>query len=89
MKKDAKEAKTETERASGPTVYCGPTIPGVARQYTTYKDGVLPGLLTEAIKGKPVLESLVVPLKELPEVRRQFVAGAGRYYSLYCQALKI
>ena len=81
MSKDQKK----TIQATGPVVYCGPTIPGVAVQYTTYTNGT-PSALAEAIKEKPVLGGLVVPLDQLPEVRRQFHAGAGRYYTLYRKA---
>ena len=81
MSKDPKK----TTQAIGPVVYCGPTIPGVAVQYTTYTNGK-PAALAEAIKEKPVLGGLVVPLDQLPEVRRQFHAGAGRYYTLYRKA---
>lgn len=81
MSKDQKK----TTPATGPVVYCGPTIPGVAVQYTTYTNGT-PTALAEAIKEKPVLGGLVVPLDKLPEVRRQFHAGAGRYYTLYRKA---
>lgn len=79
-------AKTKNEQATGSVVYCGPTIPGVAVQYTTYTNG-MPTALAEVIKKKPVLGGLVVPLEQLPEVRRQFHDGAGRYYTLYKTAL--
>ena len=36
MSKDPKK----TAQAAGPVVYCGPTIPGVAAQVTTYASGV-------------------------------------------------
>ena len=44
------------------------------------------GELEEATKENPVLDGLVVPLEQLPEVRRQFHTGAGRYYTLYRKA---
>ena len=81
MSKDPKK----TDQAAGPVVYCGPTVPGVAVQYTVYTNGT-PAALAEAIKEKPILGGLVVPLDKLPEVRRQFHAGAGRYYTLYRKA---
>lgn len=77
--------KNETEQATGSVVYCGPAILGVANQFTVYNGGI-PAHLADAIKEKPVLEGLVVPLDQLPEVRRQFHAGAGRYYTLYRKA---
>ena len=79
------KAPKKTTQATGPVVYCGPTIPGVAVQYTTYTNGP-PTALAEAIKEKPVLGGLVVPLDKLLEVRRQFHEGAGRYYTLYRKA---
>lgn len=75
----------KTAQAAGPVVYCGPTIPGVAVQFTTYTNGV-PTALEEATKKNQVLGGLVVPLDQLPEVRHQFHAGAGRYYTLYRKA---
>jgi hypothetical protein len=80
----SKEPKKATQ-ANGPVVYCGPTIPGVAKQYTTYTNGT-PTALAEAIEKNKVLGGLVVPLDQLPEVRRQFHAGTGRYYTLYRKA---
>lgn len=79
------KAPKNTTQAAGPVVYCGPTIPGVAVQYTTYTNGT-PAALAEAIKEKPALDGLVVPLDQLPEIRRQFHAGVGRYYTLYRNA---
>lgn len=80
----SKEPK-KTAQAAGPVVYCGPTIPGVAVQFTTYTNGT-PATLAEAIKENPVLGGLLVPLDKLPEVRKQFHAGSGRYYTLYREA---
>lgn len=77
----SKEPK-KTAQAAGPVVYCGPTIPGVAVQFTTYTNGT-PAALAKAITDKPALGGLVVPLDQLPEVRRQFRAGTGRYCTLY------
>ena len=77
----SKEPK-KTAQAAGPVVYCGPTIPGAAVQFTTYTNGT-PAALAEAIKEKPALGGLLVPLDKLPEIRKQFHDGAGRYYTLY------
>lgn len=74
--------------APDPVAYCGPTIPGKAVQFTTYTHGLSSPLL-EAVQASPVLKALVVPLDQLPEVRRQLQARAGRYYTLYCKAQEI
>lgn len=75
----------KSARAPAPVVYCGPTIPGKAVQFTTYTHGLSSPLLEE-VQSSPVLKALVVPLDQLPEVRLQLQARAGRYYTLYCKA---
>lgn len=42
-------------------IYCGPTIAGVAKQYTVYK-GELPPALKEAISALPAMKELIFPL---------------------------
>ena len=41
-------------------IYCGPTIAGVAKQYTVYK-GELPPALKEAISALPAMKELIFP----------------------------
>lgn len=67
---------------SGTAVYCGPTIPGVAKQFTFYRDG-LPAALEDAKKETPALGGLIVPLEELPEAMRQLCMGTGSIFTLY------
>lgn len=66
-------------------VYCGPTLPGVAKQYTVYTGGI-PAALKEAAKKMPPLSGLIVPLDELPEVMRSLREGSGSIYALYQSA---
>ena len=68
--------------AAGTVVYCGPTIKGVARQYTAYNNGIPEGLKQEAEKNK-ILAALIVPLEDLPEAMRQLRQRSGRIYTLY------
>ena len=79
-KKQAKSAAEEGTRA-----YCGPTIPGVAKQFTFYRGGV-PGALAEAQKQHPVLGGLIVPLEQLPEAMEQLRKKTGPIYALYLKA---
>lgn len=67
---------------SGPMVYCGPALPGVARQYTVYRNGI-PGSLAEALAEKPVLRGLLLPLDRLPDARKAISGRAGPLYRLY------
>ena len=68
-------AKKQTKPAAeaGTLVYCGPTIPGVAKQFTSYRGGI-PEALAAAQKKAPVLGGLIVPLDQLPEAMRPYVA---------------
>lgn len=68
--------------AAGTVVYCGPSIRGVAKQYTAYNNGIPEKLKAAAEKNK-VLASLIVPLEDLPEAMRQLRQRSGRIYTLY------
>ena len=74
-------AKKQTKPAAeaGTLVYCGPTIPGVAKQFTSYQGGI-PEALAAAQKQTPVLGGLTVPLDQLPEAMRQLREKTGPIY---------
>lgn len=74
QKNNAADSKT--------VVYCGPTIPGVAKQFTFYQDG-LPAVLEAARRETPAMGGLIVPLEELPEAMRQLRKGTGPIFTLY------
>lgn len=80
-----KQAKAAEE--AGTLVYCGPTIPGVAKQFTFYRGGVTAGLKA-AQERRPVLGGLTVPLDQLPEAMRQLREKTGPIYALYRKAQK-
>lgn len=68
--------------AAGTVVYCGPSIKGVARQFTAYNNGIPEGMKAATEKNK-VLAAMIVPLEELPEAMRQLRQKSGRIYTLY------
>lgn len=74
--------RKRTPKKAATTVYCGPTIPGVAKQFTFYQDGI-PAALEAARKQTPAIGGLLVPLEELPEAMRQLREGAGNIYTLH------
>ena len=59
----AAEAKTavpmEREAKTGPVVYCGPSVRGVARQYTVYV-GTIPAALADFIQAHPAAKGRLV-----------------------------
>ena len=71
-KKAAAEVQeNQTEQAAAqvqaPVAYCGPTIKGIAPQYTVFVDG-LPDKLKEKVEQVPLLKALIVPLATRPRM---------------------
>ncbi len=55
---------------SGPRVYCGPSVRGVARQYTTYINGI-PEALQEFMEAHPGAKALLVPPERFAQTRKR------------------
>ena len=83
-------AKVKVAVVEKPTavVYCGPKIPGIAAQYQVFTGG-LPEQLNAAIKQKPVLGALIVPLAEMAEARKAINSGTGRLAALFEKAKEV
>ena len=64
------EVKTAAEEDvfPSPCVYCGPSVRGVARQYTTFVGGV-PETLRSFIKAHPAARGLMVGVGRFARVR--------------------
>lgn len=82
--KTAQTEKTEARkpRARGAQVYCGPTVRGVAKQYTVYA-GELPEELTAFIQKHPEAGALVVPVERFAETRRKLEQAGTAQTILY------
>ena len=65
-------------------VYVGPTIEGVVKRDTFFNNGIS-DQLKKAIKEKPVLGSLVVPLCKFPDAKKEIQIG-GAMQVLYQKA---
>ena len=66
-------------------MYVGPTVPGVAIRNTTYEEKPEP--LAAAIRERPYLAGLCVPIKGLPAALAQINQQKGGIYNLYQRAL--
>lgn len=75
-------AKAKKAEQPATVVYVGPSIPGVAKQFTTYREGI-PDALAEAIRDTPAMEGLVIPLEQLPEAMKMLRGGSGHIFRLY------
>ncbi len=53
-----------------PCVYCGPTVPNVARQYTVYSHGI-PKELEAFIQEHPAARGMLVSVERFPEMRKR------------------
>lgn len=89
-KKAAAEVQeTQTEQTEvqvqAPVAYCGPTIKGIAPQYTVFVDG-LPEKLKEKVEQVPFLKALIVPLDKLAEMRVKIEQDGTRENILYKKA---
>lgn len=89
-KKAAAEVhENQTEQAAAqvqaPVAYCGPTIKGIAPQYTVFVDG-LPEKLKEKVEQVPFLKALIVPLDKLAEMRVKIEQDGTRENILYKKA---
>lgn len=67
-------------------IYIGPTIDGVAIKNTVYEK--LPQSLEAAIKKRPYLSGLCIPIAELANATRQINGRNGAAYKIYTKALE-
>ncbi len=67
-----------------PCVYCGPTMRGVARQYTTYQGGI-PDELRDFIKEHPEARRLIVSTAQFPNLRKRLDTPGTAEAKLYKQ----
>lgn len=66
----AETAATEREKTSVTQVYCGPTVRGVAKQYTVFRGGI-PEALEAFIAIHPEAGALVVDVERFAETRKR------------------
>ena len=67
---DQGQERDEFANLPNPCVYCGPSVRGVARQYTTYQGGI-PAELKEFVKAHPAARGLIVSTEKFASVRRR------------------
>lgn len=65
-----------------PCVYCGPTVRGVARQYTIYQGGIH-DTLRDFIKEHPEARQLIVSTAQFPAMRKRLDTPGTEAAKLY------
>ena len=76
------DKKTAKAKHIGPVVYCGPTVRGVAKQYTVYS-GDIPEELVGFIQKHPEAAGLVVPVESFAQTRKKLEGGGTAEAILY------
>lgn len=66
-------------------MYLGPTIVGVVRHSTVFKEGVLPEKAQECVKQLPMMERLFVPIRNIPEAVKEINKNQSVLRTIYVQ----
>lgn len=63
-------------------VYCGPSVKGVARQYTVYSGG-LPEAVNDFIAKHPLAAQLIVPVSRFADMRTKLETKGSKEMLIY------
>ena len=80
--------KKTTVKKQSNLMYLGPTITGVVRQSTIFKNGVLPKKLNECVEQFPAMRKLFVSMEELPAVTKELNKEQSALGTIYSQVAK-
>ncbi len=67
-RKQEEQIKVFLAKLPDPCVYCGPSVRGVARQYTVYNGGI-PDVVKQFIMEHPAAKGLLVSAERFAQVR--------------------
>ena len=76
------EGAAGRKKKAGPVVYCGPTVRGVAKQYTVFSGGI-PEALEAFIAIHPEAGELVVDVERFAETRKRLETAGTAEAILY------
>ena len=69
-------------------MYLGPSIVGVIRHSTVFKNGTLPQKAQECVEKLPMMEKLFVPLSDMPEAVKELNKPQSVLHTIYVQVAK-
>lgn len=78
----AEKKEKQTTQKPEAIVYCGPSVRGIAKQYTVYH-GRLPAQLVTFLAKHPAAQSLCVPLNEFAATRAGLNTKGSPQATLY------
>lgn len=82
------EKKKAAVKKAGNLMYLGPTITGVVRHSTVFKDGVLPQKVNECVEQLPIMKKLFVTMEELPKASKELKKEQSALKTIYSQVAK-
>lgn len=78
-RKQEEQDKEFFAKLPDPCVYCGPSVRGVARQFTVYNGGI-PDVLKEFVKEHRAARGLIVSVERFAQVRTRLeTPGTGEF----------
>ncbi len=82
IKKETNVSHETITKPKEAQVYCGPSVKGVARQFTVYSSG-LPDAVKEFLKAHPIANQLMVPVSKFAETRVNLEVKGTREMLIY------
>ena len=80
--------KTSTAKKQGNLMYLGPTITGVVRHSTIFKNGVLPQKLNKCVEEFPAMKRLLVSMEDISKATKELVKEQSALATIYAQTDK-
>ena len=80
--------KTSVAKKQSNLVYLGPTITGVVRHSTIFKNGVLPQKLSECVAEFPLMKKLLVPVNDNTAATKELNKEQSVLGTIYTQTAK-
>lgn len=80
--------KTPAAKKQGNQMYLGPSIAGVVRHSTIFKNGILPQKLTKCVEEFPAMKKLLVSMEEIPVVTKELMKEQSALATIYAQTDK-
>lgn len=81
----SKKVPTKTQ---GNLMYLGPTIVGVIRHSTIYKNGVLPQKVMDCVEQFPAMNKLFVSMKDISGAVKELKKDQSALGTIYSQTAK-
>lgn len=81
----ATKTTTSEKKKQVNRMYLGPTITGVVRHSTIFKDGIFPQKVKECIEQLPIMEKLFVAIDDIPKAVKELKKEQSVLGTIYAQ----